>query len=87
MLLQVLITFKILTANEISGIKSKYKSIEKYRKLTKIGKLSEGLKLSKLGNSKVEKISKSQKSAKLEKKLLKIGIYLILTLKKTGQTF
>ena len=36
---------------------------------------------------KTEKLSKSQKLAKSKKNCQKVGIYLILTLKKTGQGF
>ena len=50
----------------------------------KSGKLR---KMAKLGNSKSEKLSKSQKPIKSNKNRQKMGIYLISTLKITGQAF
>ena len=53
-LLQILIATKMLATNKVGGVEGSNKSIEKYGKLSKIGKLSI-----------------SQKSAKLKKKLSK----------------
>ena len=56
---------KVFASNDVSGIKSSDKSIEKFRKLLKTRKLF------KLINSKSKKLSKSQKLAKSRKKIIK----------------
>ena len=56
---QVLIANKMLAADEVDGVESGDKSIEKCGKLSKTGKLSKSQKLSKLGKSKSEKMFKS----------------------------
>ena len=81
----MLITNKILTANKVGGIEGNNKFIRKYGKLSKTEKLLEGLKLSKLENSKGEKLFIFRKLAKSEKKLSKIKIHLILMLKRVSQ--
>ena len=60
MLLQVLVTNKVLAADEIDGVDGGSESIEKWGKLLKTRKMLKG-----------QKLFKSQKSAKSEKKLTK----------------
>ena len=62
---QMLVANKVLAKNEVDGIESSDKSIEKYGKLLKTGKLSKSKK------SKSKKTSKSRNSAKSGKKLSK----------------
>ena len=50
---------EIFAANNVGGIESGNKSIKKCEKLVKIGKSLKSQKLSKLGNSKSKKLSKS----------------------------
>ena len=70
MLSQVFVVNKMLAANEVGSIKSSDESIEKYRKLSKTGKLF-----------------KSQKLAKLRKKLSKNENLLNFNAKKNGPSF
>ena len=78
---QVLVTNEVLTANKIGGIKVIDKSIEKSERLSKT-KIS-----FKSGNSKDEKLFKSQKSAKSRKKLLKNRNSSNFNAKKNGLSF
>ena len=55
--------------------------------MSKTGKLSEDLKLFKLRNSEGKKLSKSQKLAKLEKKLSKDGNLSNFSIKKNESSF
>ena len=64
---QVLVTDKVLAANEVDGVEGGDESIEKCGKLSKTGKLSKSRK------SKSKKTSKSRNSAKSGKKLSKSG--------------
>ena len=66
---------------KIGDVEDNDESIEKY------GKLSKTRKLFKSKNLKCEKLSKAQKSVKSEKNYQKMGIPLILILKKTSQAF
>ena len=65
------ITNNIIAINKVNNIKDSNKLIKKCGKLLKTGKLFKSLKLSKLENSRDDKLSKFLKSTKLEKKLLK----------------
>ena len=56
-ILKTTVLLSVLVANEANGIKVGDKLIEKYKKLSKIGKLSKGLKLSKSWNSKGKKLA------------------------------
>ena len=87
MLLQVFVTNKILAANKVGAIEDGNESIRKCEKLFKIRKLSKGLKLSKSRNLKKKKLFKFQKSAKLGKKLAKIGNSLNFDAEKNGLNF
>ena len=64
---QVLVTDKVLAANEVDGVEGDDELIKK------CGKLSKTRKLSRLRKSKSEKTSKSQNLAKSGKKLSKSG--------------
>ena len=57
--LQVLVAYEMFAANEVDGVKSGDKSIEKYGKLSKTEKLSKSQELSKSGKSNSEQMSKS----------------------------
>ena len=57
-LLQVFVTNKVFTTNEVGGVKSDHKLIEKCGKLSKIRKLSKFQKSAKLG----KKLSKNRNS-------------------------
>ena len=81
MLSQILVTNKILATNEFGSIESGDKLIRIYRKLSKTRKLL------KSGNLKCKKLSKSQKLAKLGKKLSKSGNSPNFNIKKNRPSF
>ena len=81
------VTNEVFAAKKVGGVEDNNELIRKYKKLLKIRKLSKGLKLPKSRNSKGEKLYKSQKLANQEKNCQKVGIYLILALKRMGQVF
>ena len=80
-LLQVLVTNKMLAVNEVGYVEDFEELIEKS------GKLSKTRKFFKSGNSKGEKLSKFRKLTRLGKKLAKNGNSSNFNAKKDGPTF